>query len=109
MTEAELFEQILGIKEIRVNRVDWQEQSLHIYCSSIFEEALCPRCLKKRQVVHQTNERQIRDLPITGKEVYLHLSQRQFFCPDCDHYFNERFSFVAPQRRAIALAPGRLL
>lgn len=98
MTEAELFEQILGIKEIRVNRVDWQEQSLHIYCSSIFEEALCPRCLKKRQVVHQTNERQIRDFPITGKEVYLHLSQRQFFCPDCDRYFNERFSFVAPQR-----------
>ena len=31
MTEAELFEQILGIKEIRVDRVDWQEQALHIY------------------------------------------------------------------------------
>lgn len=98
MTEAELFEQILGIKEIRVDRVDWQEQALHIYCSSIFEETLCPHCLKKRQVVHQTYERQIRDLPITGKEVYLHLSQRQFYCPDCDRRFNERFNFVAPQR-----------
>ena len=98
MTEAELFEQILGIKEIRVDRVDWQEQSLHIYCSSIFEEALCPHCLKKRRVVHQTYERQFRDLPITGKEVYLHLSQRQFYCPDCDRHFNERFNFVAPQR-----------
>lgn len=80
MTEAEFFERVLEIKEIRVDRIDWQEQSLHVYCSSIFEEALCPHCLNKRQVVHQTYERQFRDLSITGKEVYLHLSQRQFYC-----------------------------
>lgn len=98
MTEAEFFEQILGIKEIRIDRVDWQEQSLHIYCSSIFEAALCPHCLNKRHGVHQTYERQFRDLPITGKEVYLHLHQRQFYCPDCDRYFNERFSFVDSKR-----------
>ncbi len=98
MIETEWFERILGIKEIRVDRVDWRERSLHIYCSSIFEEVRCPHCLKKRQVVNQTYERTIRDLPITGKEVYLHLSQRQFYCPDCDRYFNERFNFVARQR-----------
>ena len=71
MTEAELFEQLLGIKEIRVDRVDWQEHALLIYCSSIFEEALCPHCLKKRRIIHQSYERQIRDLAMTGKEVYL--------------------------------------
>ena len=37
MTEAEVFELILGIKEIQVDRVDWQDQSLHIYCSSILK------------------------------------------------------------------------
>ena len=98
MTEAEIFEQILAIKEIRVDRVDWQERALHIYCSSIFEEALCPHCLKKRRIIHQSYERKIRDLAITGKEVYLHLNQRQFYCPDCDRRFNEHFQFVAPQR-----------
>ena len=98
MTEAEFFEQILGIKEIRVDRIDWQEKALHIYCSAIFEEALCQYCLNKRQGVHQTYERQFRDLPITGKEVYLHLSQRQFYCPDCDRHFNDHFGFVAPKR-----------
>ena len=65
MTEAEIFEQILAIKEIRVDRVDWQERALHIYCSSIFEEALCPHCLKKRRIIHQSYERKIRDLAIT--------------------------------------------
>jgi transposase len=28
----------------------------------------------------------------------LHLSQRQFYCPDCDRHFNERFHFVDPKR-----------
>jgi transposase len=28
----------------------------------------------------------------------LHLSQRQFYGPDCDRHFNERFSFVDPKR-----------
>ena len=36
MTETEVFELILGIKEIHVDRVDWQDQGLHIYCSSLF-------------------------------------------------------------------------
>lgn len=81
-----------------MDRVDWQDQCLHIYCSSAFEEALCPQCLNKRQVINQTYERQFRDFPITGKEVYLHLNQRQFYCQDCDRYFNEQFSFVDPKR-----------
>ena len=49
-------------------------------------------------MINQIYERKFRDLPITGKEVYLHLQQRQFYCPDCDRYFNEPFSFVDPKR-----------
>jgi transposase len=98
MTENEVLEMILEIKKIQVDRFEVQDQHIHIYCSSFFEEALCPHCLKKRQVVNQTYERQFRDLPIAGKEVYLHLSQRQFYCPDCDRHFNERFHFVDPKR-----------
>jgi hypothetical protein len=30
MTESEVFESILGINEIQVDRVEWQDQSLHI-------------------------------------------------------------------------------
>ena len=101
MTEADVFELVLGIKEIQVDRVDrvnWQDQCLHIYCSSAFEEALCPHCFNKRPGINQTCERQFRDLPITGKAVYLHLNQPQFYGPDGDRYFNEHFSFVDPKR-----------
>lgn len=89
-----VFEQILGLKEIQVDFVEIQEQSIHIYCSSVLEESLCPSCLKRRKEVNQTYQRKIQDLSITGKEVYLHLTERQFYCPDCKRYFAERFSFI---------------
>ena len=98
MTENEVLEMLLEIKEIQVDRFEVQDQHLHIYCSSVFQEALCPHCLKKRQVVNQTYIREFRDLPIAEKEVYLHLNQRQFYCPDCDRHFNERFNFVDVKR-----------
>lgn len=98
MTENEVLEMLLDIKEIQIDGFEVRDQQLHIHCSSIFEEALCPHCLEKRQVVNQTYERQFRDLSIAGKEVYLHLSQRQFYCSSCDRHFNERFNFVDPKR-----------
>ncbi len=99
MTENEVLEMLLDIKEIQIDRFEVQGQTLHIHCSSVLEEALCPQCLKKRQVINQAYVREFRDLPIAGKEVYLHLNQRQFYCPECDRHFNERFNFVAPQRK----------
>ena len=53
MTENEVLGMLLGIKEIQVDRFEVQDRHLHIYCSSIFQEALCPHCLKTRRVVNQ--------------------------------------------------------
>jgi len=93
-----IFEQILGLKEIRVERVDIKEKVIDICCSSVMEESLCPVCLKKQRKVNQTYKRKIRDLSVTGKEVYLYLTVRQFYCPDCNRHFTEPFSFVDPSR-----------
>ena len=49
MTENEVLERLLDIKEIQIDRFEVQGQRLHIYCSSILEEALCPQCFKKDQ------------------------------------------------------------
>ena len=72
MTENEVLEMLLDIKEIQIDRFEVQGQSLHIHCRSVLEEALCPQCLQKRHVIHQTYVREFRDLPMAGKEVYLH-------------------------------------
>ena len=48
MTENEVLEMLLDIKEIQIDRFDVQGQSLQIHCSSVLQEALCPQCLRKR-------------------------------------------------------------
>jgi len=96
--KEEIFEQILGLKEIHIEHVDIKEKVIDIYCSCVMEESLCPRCLKKRREVNQSYKRKIRDLSIAGKGVCLYLTTRQFYCPDCGRYFTEQFSFVEPNR-----------
>ena len=98
MTDNEVLQMMLDLKEIQVDGFEVEDQRIHIHCSSVFEEALCPHCLHKRQAVNQTYVRPFRDLSIAGKEVYLHLSQRQFYCPGCARHFTERFQFVEPKR-----------
>ena len=99
--ENETLGKLLGIPQFQVDafRVEQEERKIHVDCSSIFKEALCPHCLKKTQIVNQTYIRSFRDFSIAGKETYLHLSQRQFYCPDCDKYFNERFNSVVDTQR----------
>lgn len=51
MTENEVLEMLLDIKEIQIDGFEVRDQQLHIHCSSIFEEALCPHCLEKRRLL----------------------------------------------------------
>lgn len=89
-----VFQQILNLQELIVTDVKISENSIDIDCCSIFEEAICPCCLKKQNSVNQEYTRKVCDLPISGKKVFLHIKERQFYCPDCNRFFSERFSFV---------------
>ena len=91
-------EALLNLPELTVTGVELSEQKLVIHCCSRLGEGLCPSCLKPTKEVKKYYQRTIRDLSITGREVYLELEERQFYCPDCDRYFSERFSFVEPNR-----------
>ena len=87
-------EQLLDLPEVEITSVEIEQRRMTIHCRSRLGEALCPSCLKASKEVRRTYHRRIRDLSITGREVYLQLEVRQFYCFDCDRYFRERFSFV---------------
>lgn len=89
-----VFEQFLGLKEISVTHVEIDDRRIHIYCESKFAEVYCPFTMQKCSEVNQTYIREIRDLPISGQRVILHLTLRQFYSPQADCYFMERFQFV---------------
>lgn len=87
-------EQLLDLPEVEITSVEIEQRRMTIHCRSRLGEALCPSCLKASKEVRRTYHRRIRDLSITGREVYLQVEVRQFYCFDCDRYFSERFSFV---------------
>jgi transposase len=88
------FQQILNLEELIITEVQISATQIDIYCCSAFQEAICPSCLKKQTTVNQTYIREVRDLSISEKKVFLHISERQFICRDCNRYFMESFSFV---------------
>jgi transposase len=74
----------------------------HIHCESLQESGLCPVCQSKISSVTMYQERQIRDMALLGRKVYLHLRTRQFHCITCSRYFNEQFDFVEPSKTLTA-------
>ena len=91
-------EQLLDLPELEITSVEIEERRMTIHCRSGLGEALCPSCLQPTKEVRKPYQRRIRDLSITGREVYLQVEVRQFYCFDCDRYFSERFGFVGPHR-----------
>lgn len=91
-------EALLNLPEIEITSVEMTDQQLTICCRSRFGQALCPNCLKQTTQIRKYYCRTVRDLSITGRAVSLELEERQFYCPDCQGYFSERFSFVEPNR-----------
>ena len=87
-------DQLLNLPELEITLVEIEDSRMTIHCKSRLGEAICPSCLKPTKEVRRYYHRRIRDLPITGREVYLDLEERQFYCFDCNRYFSERFSFV---------------
>ena len=71
-------ELLLGFTELQVTQVELQKQGILIYCRSKFEENICPTCLKKCKKVKSHTVREIRDMSLLGKEVYLYVESRQF-------------------------------
>lgn len=93
----QVYEELLGLKELQVNQVLVSSTQIQVYCESKLAHCYCPCCLQKCQFVKQTYERKVKDLSISGKEVWLHLTSRQYVCRDCNRHFYEQFSFLDPK------------
>lgn len=99
MEANKLYELLLDLPYVQVTQVEIQNDGLHIWCESKLESCHCPNCLEPRSEVTRYDERELQDLSISNRKVYLHLTSRQFHCNTCNRYFQERFSFVSKHER----------
>ena len=88
-----LYEDLLRLPNLKVNRVESAEKAIRIYCE-VNEVSKCPSCQKENKIINQRYERIVRDLDISGRKVYLHLMVKQYKCNNCGRTHSQRFSFV---------------
>ena len=92
--QNQIYEELLGLPQLQVNAVSVSAECIDIYCESTFKACHCPVCLEPTTKINQCYERTVRDLPISGRRVSLHLRTYQFECERCKRLFYEQFSFV---------------
>jgi|AntAceMinimDraft_5_1070358.scaffolds.fasta_scaffold32908_4 transposase len=96
MQETDFYQLLLSLPELVVDRVELSTRRITMHCHISTSQRNCPNCLHPTAQVNQYTHREVRDLDISGRQVWLVMQVRQFFCPDCDRYFTERLSFADP-------------
>ena len=65
---------------VRVDRVWWQGQTLHLDAATTRRAARCLLCGRRSKRVHSFYARTIADLPCTGARLTIHVRTRRFVC-----------------------------
>jgi transposase len=90
---------LLNLPDLTVENCSQEQQEVFLKLRFLKEASECPHCQKLSDRLHQNRPVLIRDLPIFGRAVHLHVPRRQFYCSHCQRYFTERLSFVDWERR----------
>jgi transposase len=61
-------------------------------------ESTCPHCHTITNKIHQAHYYRIRDIPLSGYDVFLNINRRQFRCINCQKIFSEELNFVKKRR-----------
>ena len=89
MQQTEFYQDLLDLSNLKVTKIERESKKIILHCSLSNDLCTCPECGEATSIVNQFDTRAIRDLDISGKEVWLHLKIRQFICYPCNRYFNE--------------------
>ncbi len=96
MQETEFYQALVSFPDLVIDGVELSPKRITLaYHTSSLKHA-CPHCLRPTTQVNQHTLRQVRDLDISGRQVWLTVRMRQFFCPDCERHFTERLAFAEP-------------
>ena len=96
MNELNFYEKIVGLPDLEITAVEEQATKLILHGRFKKDKARCPLCQHLTGKINQTSVCKFRDLKISEREVWLHLTIPQFHCITCQRYFFEHPSWVVP-------------
>jgi transposase len=92
--EKELYEQMLNLPHLKVDKVEFTDKTIRIFCHLDTPTGKCSSCLESVTTVKSYHIHRVRDLNISGREVYLELRLKQFYCSTCNTYFTQSIPFA---------------
>ncbi len=94
-----LLTRLLNLPGIVVETCRDTETELMLEVEAWTTQAVCPRCGLVSSHLHQNHGHWVRDLPISGRQVWLKVNRRQFKCMSCGKPFSEDLDFVDIRRK----------
>ncbi|MBR8832484.1 MAG: transposase family protein [Stigonema ocellatum SAG 48.90 = DSM 106950] len=89
----------LNLPGVAIESCNSSEDSIFFQLTILAKKIQCPHCRNFTEELHQTRPIIVRDLPANGKDVYLKLPRRQFYCKVCQRYITERLKFIDLRRK----------
>jgi transposase len=92
--ENAVYETLLNLPDIKVDEVSLNDKTIYIKCHLEITSETCNSCLKKIRQFKSYRTHTVRDLDIAGREVYLVVRVKQFYCEICGKYFTQTLPFA---------------
>ena len=99
MLSSNYSEKLLGIKDVIITNVKEMEYEKHIYLDCKLQPQTCPHCHNQTMRIHSYRWQIVKDVPTAGKNTYLHVRKRRYYCRHCNGTFLEKLSFLKRYQR----------
>ncbi|HHV45640.1 MAG TPA: ISL3 family transposase [Tissierellia bacterium] len=104
-TNYDFIKNMIGLQGVEIISTNVNNGIFQVFATSSYNFAICPRCKRITQEVHDSRWQSVKHLPIWEMSTEIMLKKRRFIC-DCDpeHPFDERFEFLRKyQRQTVSL------
>ena len=92
-------ENLLELKDVIVLKVENIGTEKHVYIKMHQRIHFCPDCGHPTSKIHDYRTQLVRDLPMSGLNVVLHLRKRRHVCTKCGKRFDETIDFLPRYHR----------
>jgi len=99
-TNYDFIKNMIGLQGIEIISTNVNNGIFQVFATSSYDFAVCPRCKRITQEVHDSRWQSIKHLPIWGMPTEIVLQKRRFICScDMEHPFGEQFEFLRKYQR----------
>jgi hypothetical protein len=99
MPTSDFTAKLLEMEEMIISDLTSSNTEIHIHFSLPRKVCTCPHCHGLTDQVHDYRTSIIKDLPLMGKQTFLHYRKRRYHCPHCGKHFYEPFPLVTKHCR----------